>query len=123
MIDDPTRLRHMRDAIDQAADFTRDGREAFFTDAKTQFAVVRALEVIGEAVKGVSGALCSTHPEVPWRQIASMRDRLIHGYFTVDLNIVWSVVERELAPFRAMIESLLNELAVASDPPPSDVDP
>src|SRR5580658_8210510 len=98
MIDDRTRLTHIRDAIDAALDFTKVGRDAFFAVLKTQYAVIRAIEVIGESVKGISEAIQSANPAVPWRQIASTRDRLIHDYFSVDLKVVWAVVENELRP-------------------------
>jgi uncharacterized protein with HEPN domain len=117
MIDDRTRLLHIRGSIDHALEFTAEGRDAFFADAKTQHAVVRALEVIGEAVKGISEPIQEAHPEVPWRQIAAMRDRLIHGYFTVDLKIVWSVVENELRPLRQKVETILQQLP--PDPGPT----
>lgn len=110
MIDDRTRLAHVRDAIDAAQEFTAAGRDAFFSDTKTQFAVVRAIEVIGEAAKKVSEPVRAAYRQVPWKQIASMRDRLIHGYFTVDLDIVWFVIENELQPLRAQVEQMLTEL-------------
>jgi uncharacterized protein with HEPN domain len=64
------------------------GREFFFKDRKTQDAVVRNLEIIGEAVKHLSASLTTSHPAIPWKQIAGMRDKLIHEYFGVDLNLV-----------------------------------
>ena len=110
MIDDRTRLTHIRDSIDHALAFTAEGRDAFFADLKTRHAVVRALEIIGEAVKGISESVQNTNAAVPRRQIASMRDRLIHGYFTVDLKIVWFVVENELRPLREQVETILQQL-------------
>jgi uncharacterized protein with HEPN domain len=118
MIDDRARLQHIRDAIDAALEFVAAGRDAFFADRKTQYAVERAVERIGEAVKGISGQLQDTNPEVPWRQIASMRDRLIHGYFIVDLNVVWLVVENDLRPLRQQVEAILQKLP--ADAPPLD---
>jgi uncharacterized protein with HEPN domain len=109
MIDDRSRLVHFRDAIDAALEFAAAGRETFLTDRKTRFAVERAIEMIGEAVKGISGPFQDAHADVPWRQIASMRDRLIHGYFIVDLKVVWLVVERDLPPLRRQVEGLLQQ--------------
>lgn len=74
-------LLHIRDAIQHILDYTKEGREAFLRDRRTQDAVVRNLEIVGEAVKHLGDALKSEHPEIPWKQIAGMRDRLIHEYF------------------------------------------
>lgn len=96
-------------AIDRALEYTAEGRETFFTDPKTQDAVVRNIEIIGEAVKGVSEATRRAHPEVPWGKIAGTRDRVIHGYFNVDLEIIWEIVEKELQGLRQRISALLPE--------------
>ena len=109
MNDDRVYLLHVRDAIDDIAAFTRDGEVAFKADRKTQQAVIRSLEIIGEAAKRVSPTTRAKSADIPWRAIAGMRDRLIHDYFGVDLTIVWNVVQRELAPLRARIETLLAE--------------
>lgn len=61
-----------------------------------QDAVVRNIEIIGEGVRGVSQETRNAHPEIPWRKITGTRDRVIHGYFRVDLDIVWEIVEKEL---------------------------
>ena len=68
------------------------------TDSKTQSAVIRQLEIIGEAVKNLSKAMTDRETGVPWRQIAGARDRLIHAYFNVDIDAVWSMVEQDLPP-------------------------
>jgi hypothetical protein len=74
-----------------------------------QDATIRNLEVIGEAVKGLSEQTRSRAPGVPWRRIAGMRDQLIHHYFGVDLEVVWRVVEAELGPLRQAVDRLLDE--------------
>lgn len=68
--------------------------------------VVRNLEILGEAVRGVTEATREAHPEIPWKKIAGTRDRVIHGYFRVDLDIVWEIVEKELPLLRDKIASL-----------------
>lgn len=78
------------------------------TDRKTRDAVVFNLAVIGEAVKTVSEDLRSTHPDIPWRRIAGMRDRLIHGYFAINDVLVAEVVDRELPKLRAQISEIAN---------------
>lgn len=80
----------------------------FFADGKTQDAVIRNMEIIGQAVKGISDDTRALDTAVPWRQIAGMRDKLIHEYFGVDLALVWDVVERELPSLRPRLEILLE---------------
>ena len=72
------------------------GEEAFLADRMRQDAIIRKLEIVGEAVKRLSDATRAQRPEIPWKQIAGMRDRLMHAYFGVDLGLVWRVVERDL---------------------------
>jgi uncharacterized protein with HEPN domain len=86
--DDRVYLWHIRDCIDRILDYTRDGQGVFLADTKTQDAVIRNLEIIGEAVKNISGDLKSVYPDIPWQRIAGMRDRMIHEYFGVNLQIV-----------------------------------
>lgn len=69
--------------------------------------VIRKLEIIGEAVKQLSAATKRRHTEIPWKQIAGMRDRLTHDYFGVDLALVWRVLERDLPALKAAITALL----------------
>ena len=107
MKDDRVYLLHVRDAIEAIVVYTSAGRQAFQVDRKTQDAVIRNLEIIGEAVKRLSDAIKDAHPEVPWRQIAGMRDKLIHDYFGVDLDLVWEVIDRHLPPLRRTVATIL----------------
>lgn len=101
-------LQHMLAAIDDIALFTNGGKAEFLADRKTQSAVVRQLEIIGEAVKNLSPALTAGQPEVPWRLIAGTRDRLIHAYFSVNLDAVWAMVEQDLPPLRLHVQRMLG---------------
>lgn len=100
-------LSDLLGAIDKILAYTVDGQAEFLGDPKTQDAVVRNLEVIGEAVRGVSRETREAHPEVPWRQIAGTRDRIIHGYFKVSLKIVWDIVRNDLPHLRETVAAIL----------------
>ena len=116
MKDERAYLLHAIDAIDTILTYTVDGREAFLSDGKTQDAVIRNIEIIGQAVKGISDDTRTLEPAVPWRQIAGMRDKLIHEYFGVDLALVWDVVERELPVLRPQLQQLSQRLAEVASP-------
>jgi uncharacterized protein with HEPN domain len=99
-------LADIRDAIERVLAYTAHGRAAFFSDPMIQDAVARNLEVMGQAVKGLSQMTRDSHPEIPWKKIAATRDRVIHGYFRVDLDIVWEIVEKELPALNEKIASI-----------------
>jgi uncharacterized protein with HEPN domain len=106
--DDRVYLAHIRDAIHDIEQYAAAGRDAFMGDRMRQDAIVRKLEIIGEAVKHLSEETRQRRPGIPWRRIAGMRDRLTHDYFGVDLALVWAVVERDLADLRAAVDALLS---------------
>lgn len=114
MRDDRVYLLHAIDSIDAIRRYTVDGRDAFFADQKTQDAVIRNIEIIGQAVKGISEETRTLETGVPWRQIAGMRDKLIHEYFGVDLALVWDAVERDLPDLQPRLERLAERLARAA---------
>jgi uncharacterized protein with HEPN domain len=81
----------------------------FETDFRTNFAVVRALEIIGEAAKRLPTSLREQYPEIPWRGMAGMRDRIIHGDDTLDLQIVWDVVMQDIPEIKPRIQEILAD--------------
>ena len=99
---------HVLDAIAAIESFTAEGRLYFLSDLKTQSAVVRQIEIIGEAVKNLSAELVASETAVPWRLIAGTRDRLIHGYFKIDLDAVWSMIEQDLPPLKENARRILG---------------
>ncbi len=107
--EDIIRLRHMLDAARKAIDFTKECTRADLNkDEKLALSVVRLLEILGEAAKNVSDQCREEYPQIPWRQIAGTRDRLIHGYFDIDLDIVWKIVSVDLASLAAQLEKAVK---------------
>jgi len=106
--DDRVYLQHIRDALDDIAAYCGSDGDGFFSDRMCQDATLRKLEVIGQAVKNLSEPTKSRRPEIPWKQIAGMRDKVIHDYFGVNLEIVWAVVELELPKLKVAIADLLE---------------
>jgi uncharacterized protein with HEPN domain len=91
-------------------------RQEFEADKKTVHAVVRNLEVIGEAVKGISADVRERYPQVPWQRIAGLRDILIHHYFEIDLEIVWDIVLNKLPELRIQIEAIRSDTGEKTGP-------
>jgi uncharacterized protein with HEPN domain len=80
--------------------------EDFLEDVKTQDAVIRNIEIVGEATKNLSNAIRGKYPEIPWKGLSGMRDRLIHHYFGVNLDIVWNVAKEELSEIVSQIQEM-----------------
>lgn len=83
--------------------------EEFRHDDKTVSAVIRKLEIIGEAAKHVPAKIKQSHPELPWTEMARMRDKLIHGYFGVDSDIVWKVIKLRLPEVKMLLEKISTD--------------
>ncbi len=108
-VDDETRLRHMLDAAHEAIEMARGQQRADLdTDRKLCLSLVHLLEIIGEATKGVSPHFRENHPDLPWKKMTGMRDRLIHGYFDVNLDIVWQTVAEDLPELIARLEDIVR---------------
>ena len=103
-------LKHIQEAITKIESYVSVGRNVFMATSHWQDAVIRQLEILGEAAKRVSQDLRAQHDDVPWRRIAGLRDVLIHDYMGVDLQAVWEVTQRELPGLRQKVDVILEEL-------------
>jgi len=100
------------DAINKIEDFMRDvTRDQFIADTKTAYAVIRALEIVGEAAKKIPEEIKTQFPKIPWRQMAGMRDKLLHEYFGVDIRVVWRTVKEDLPRLKANLKPLIDYCA------------
>ena len=109
----PDYITHMRDAIRRIERYVADLDEpAFLADEKTQDAVIRNLEIIGEAASNIRSRypeFVANHPDLPFGAAYGMRNALAHGYFKVDLGIVWRTIRNELPPLNAQLERLIEQ--------------
>lgn len=104
-------IQDIIDAINNAQNFTKGiTYDAFREDIKTAFAVVRTLEVIGEAVKNIPETIRNKYPNIPWKEMAGMRDKLIHEYFGVNYEVVWDTIKIELPDIKLKFEAIFKEM-------------
>ncbi len=104
-------LHDILECIEKIERYTRNlNFEDFIKNDMVVDAVIRNLEIIGEAVKNIPPEVRSRYPEIPWKQIASFRDVVIHHYFGVDLNIVWTVIRKHLKELKPKIKRILKNL-------------
>lgn len=104
-------LEHILEAIDNMTQSIEDiSKERFIENKDIQDANIRRLEIIGEAVKNISNKTKEKHPQVPWKEIAGTRDKMIHHYFGVDLNLVWTILTRDIPLLKKQITRIKQEL-------------
>ena len=102
-------VRHILDEVDYLIKTSQGlSAEAFLSDPTLRRAFVRSLEIIGEATKQLPDTFRAAHPKVEWRPMARMRDRLIHGYFGVDYELVWEVVQVQIPELRRVLQEILS---------------
>jgi uncharacterized protein with HEPN domain len=107
---DKVYYRHILDAVSDIKRFMKGlTKEEFFENKEKQYAVLRALEIIGEATKNLSKEMKAEHSEIQWSDIAGMRDKLIHQYFGVNLDLVWETVKKNLPELGKQISEMLRK--------------
>jgi uncharacterized protein with HEPN domain len=103
-------LEDILEAIGKVGRYTVGlSQEAFSGDERTLDAVVRNLEIIGEAIKKVPGKIRAKHSEVEWKRIAGLRDILIHEYFGIDVDIIWDIIQNKLPVLEKQLNQILSE--------------
>jgi uncharacterized protein with HEPN domain len=110
--DNTVYLKDMLQATDQILDYCKDCDYAKFVNAKMiQDAVIRNLEILGEAATNISDEFVNTHPDLPIKQSRGMRNLLIHHYDFVDVDEIWAVIENDLLPLKKELQKILEELS------------
>jgi uncharacterized protein with HEPN domain len=101
ILDEIEYLLSLRDSLTLEELTTRKG---------TEHAVTRALEIIGEATKNIPEQFKKQHPDIPWREMAGMRDRIIHGYFTIDYEVIWHVIQEDIPLLEPQIRDICDAM-------------
>jgi len=114
--DDRVYLRHIIECLDAIGQYVADGRDAFFDDRKTRKAALRELQELAESTQRLSVPIKARYPAIPWRAIAGFRNVLVHDYLGLSLGRIWEVVENDLPPLRAAVESMLREVGEDDGP-------
>jgi|SRR3989338_5311815 len=111
-------LSDIKEAIKRVENYTKGiSYNSFLKNTKTQDAVVRNIEIIGEAAKGISNNAKKECPQIPWKKLTGIRNRLIHNYFGVNYDIVWTVAKEELKAVSSEIDNLLQKLRYSKNKP------
>ena len=107
MKSDAVYLRHILDATVKIEKYASVGHDRFLTESHWHDAIIRQLEIVGEATKQLSPDLRARHPDLPWRRIAGLRDVLIHQYMGIDLEAVWGIAMDHVPGLRQRVEQIL----------------
>ena len=111
MTDDRLYLLYISECIRRIQQYTADGRETFRADTMRQDAVLRNLHTLAESTQRLSLALQVSRPDVDWRGIGAFRNVVVHNYLSVDLNLIWDIIEPDLPDLKGKVEEILKELA------------
>ena len=107
---DAVYLKHIRDAISRIEEYTKAvGYDNFVKNNLIQDGVIRHLEIIGEATKRLSTEFKNKYPHIPWKDVAGMRDKLIHDYLGVDIDAVWDTVKKDIPALKKEVKKILRE--------------
>jgi uncharacterized protein with HEPN domain len=103
-------LNDILEAIDDIQSFIKDmSFKGLESDKKTLYAVIRCLEILGEAVRKIPKNVKERYPDIPWKEIAGIRDKLIHEYFGVDTQTIWDTIQEDLSPLKETITNIIND--------------
>lgn len=104
-------IEHILESIKNIESFTKGiSDESFLKNREKQNAVVRELEIIGEAVKNIPNTFKNKYPEIPWKDIAGTRDKIIHHYFGVDLNIVLEIIKKDIPELKEEMQKIKEDI-------------
>jgi uncharacterized protein with HEPN domain len=109
MRNDRERLLDIQEAIESVRKYASRGKDAFKKDELVQTWILHHLQILGEAASRISDDFQEQHPDVPWYKIIGMRNILVHDYFRIDINAVWSVVENDIPVLEQQVKQLLQE--------------
>lgn len=106
-------LEDIRDAINAIEQFTRGlSKEEFRGDLKTVYASIKAIEIIGEAAGKIPKSFRDKNKEIPWRDMAGMRNKLAHEYFGIDLNVLWETIQRDIPQLKTLLANIFQDLSL-----------
>ncbi len=109
-VNDEERIKHIREAALEACEMIRDEtRQNLDTDRKLSLALVRLLEIIGEAAGRLPEDFTNQHAEIEWVKIIGLRNRIVHEYFGVDLQIIWQVLKKDIPAFKAYLKNIRSQ--------------
>lgn len=98
------------DSINDIISFTEGmSFEIFKIDKKTQYAVIRCIEIIGEATQKIPGSIRDKYPSVPWQKMSGMRNKLIHEYFGIDIQILWETVKKDIPYLKPLVDKIITD--------------
>lgn len=104
-------LKDILESIERVENFVKDmNYDEFVKDEKTHYAVIRCIEIVGEATKHIPNYIRRKYPEIPWKDIAGMRDKVIHFYFGINLKKVWKTVEEDFPEIKPLIKKVFENL-------------
>lgn len=120
MKDERFYLLHIKECIGDILNYTVDGYDAFMASTLIQDAVIRKLQIMAESTIHLPEAIKAAHTEVNWRNIRGFRNVLVHDYLSIELDIVWEIIENDLSPLRNAVETMLKNMSNVMDATPSD---